>query len=227
MKRSVVLASAVLLVILCGIAYGQGPVHITLWTAPDFKGVYDQTAAGAAYGDFYKYAAEAFMKAHSNVKIDVENVPGADRDAKFSVAIQSQTQPDIYVGAAFVVYDYAHAGLLVPINDIVTAADKTDIPQKVWAQATTKGNIYCFPFYTETCDLALNMSLFKQAGVQPAVSPAPTGIIRWTPQQFRDTLRAIKGKLDGVYPYNFFCGSTQGDTYNVMLLEMFGGKLLD
>jgi multiple sugar transport system substrate-binding protein len=227
MKRRVGLASVVFLVVLSAIAFGQSPIHITLWTAPDFKGVYDPTATGAAYGDFYKYAAEAFMKAHPNVKIDVENVPGADRDAKFSVAIQSQTQPDIYVGAAFVVYDYAHAGLLTPLNDIVAATDKTDIPQKVWSQATTNGNIYCFPYYTETGHLAINMSLFKDAGVKPAVPLAPTGIIKWTPQQFRDTLRAIKGKLAGVYPYNFYCGSTQGDTYNVMLLEMFGGKLLN
>jgi ABC-type glycerol-3-phosphate transport system substrate-binding protein len=63
------------------------PVTLNLWTANDWKGVYDQTAAGANYGDFYKYAARFFTQEHKNVTINVQVVAGADRDAKFSVAI--------------------------------------------------------------------------------------------------------------------------------------------
>jgi multiple sugar transport system substrate-binding protein len=205
----------------------EKPITITLWNAPDFKGIYDPNAQGADYGDLYKFAAEEFKKEHGNVTIEVENVPGADRDAKFSVALQSGTQPDIYIGAAFVVYDYAHNGFLVPLNDIVSEEDKVDIPPKIWAQVTSNGDIYSFPFYTETGHLAINLSLFEQAGVALPIETNPGEIIEWTPEEFRDTLRAIKGKLDGVYPFGFYCGSTQGDTYNVMLLEMFGATLFN
>ena len=120
-------------------------------------------------------------------------------------------------------------GLLVPPNDIVSAADKTDIPPKVWAQATSNGNTYCFPWYTETGHLALNMSLFKEAGHSAG------GRLQSLRDHEVDT-PAIQRHLAGhqgqaerclLYPYNFYCGSTQGDTYTVMFLEMFGGSLLN
>jgi multiple sugar transport system substrate-binding protein len=201
------------------------PVTLNLWTANDWKGVYDQTAAGANYGDFYKYAARFFTQEHKNVTINVQVVAGADRDAKFSVAIQSHTQPDIYIGASFVTFDYAHDGLLVPLNDVITAKDKADIPANIWSQVTANGNIYCYPYYTENGLMAINTDLVKQAGATSLI-PAPdaAGIVKWTPDQFKALLQGVKS-LKGVYPYGYFCGSTQGDTYNVMLLEMFGAKL--
>ncbi|HEY5584747.1 MAG TPA: extracellular solute-binding protein [Ruminiclostridium sp.] len=205
----------------------QEPVKITLWTAPDWKGVYDPTVAGANYGDFYKFAGKDFVKENSNVTVNVESVPGADRDAKLSIAIQSHTQPDIYVGADFTMFDYVHNGLIVPLNDVITDADKQDIPASIWDGVTANGNIYMFPYYTETGHMALNVDLFKQAGAEALIPKGGANtIVRWTPDEFKDALRAVK-KLDGVYPFAFYCGSTQGDTYNILLLEMFGAKLFN
>lgn len=206
------------------------PVTITLWTGPDWAGVWE--ANSGEYGDFYRYAAEEFTKLHPNVTVDIEVVPGAEREEKFTVAIQSQTLPDIYIDADFTLYDYAHAGLLYPVNPIITDEDREDIPTALWDMATTNGNTYIFPFFSETGHLAINLTLCEQYGIDPADYIAqygePDEIGRWTPDEFKALLSALKEVLpEGVYPYGYFCGSSMGDTYNRLFMNMFGGTNFD
>jgi multiple sugar transport system substrate-binding protein len=74
--------------------------------------------------------------------------------------------------------------------------------------------------------------MFEQYGINPADYirnyGGPNEIGRWTPEEFRNLLRAIKPKLpSNVYPYGFWCGSAMGDTYSRLMMTIFGSTNFD
>ena len=202
------------------------PVKLTCWFEAAFRGVYDQTEPGADFGDFHRYVAEEYKKIHPNVDIEVVVVGPQERAEKLSVAVQSNEMPDLMFDTHFALFDYAHAGILLPINDIITPEDREDIPAAAWDNVTLNGNTYMFPFTSEDGHMGLNLDLFEQAGAMDYVPEGEIG--QWTPEEFRDALRALKkGLPEDVYPFVFYCGGPTGDTWNNMLLRMFGAQFFN
>ena len=169
------------------------PVKLTCWFEAAFRGVYDQTEPGADFGDFHRYVAEEYKKIHPNVDIEVVVVGPQERAEKLSVAVQSNEMPDLMFDTHFALFDYAHAGILLPINDIITPEDREDIPAAAWDNVTLNGNTYMFPFTSEDGHMGLNLDLFEQAGAMDYVPEGEIG--QWTPEEFRDALRALKKGL--------------------------------
>lgn len=200
-------------------------VEISAWVGPAWKGVFDATDPSANFGDFHKYAAKKYMDLNPNTKINVEVIGPEERTEKLTIAVQSNTMPEIFFDTPMALFDYAHAGLLVPLNDIVTDEDKADISQATWDDVTIADKIYMFPFNAETGHLAVNVSLFKALGKEN-VLPAGDGMIKWTPEEFKNVLKAVSGQKD-FYPFGVYCGSTAGDTWTNILIRMFGGSFFN
>jgi multiple sugar transport system substrate-binding protein len=204
----------------------EKPVNLTCWFEACFRGVYDQNAEGADFGDFHRFAAEEYKKLHPNTNIEVVVVGPQERAEKLSVAVQSNEMPDLMFDTHFALFDYAHAGVLLPLNDIITEEDRKDIPPAAWDNVTLKGNTYMFPFTSEDGHMGLNLNLFEQAGAMDYVPKGDIG--EWTPEQFRDALRALKkGLPSDVYPLVFYCGGPTGDTWNNMYMRMFGAQFFN
>ena len=239
MKKNIALFCALVLLfttafstISAPLASAEDPVTISLWTSPDWKGVWAGEAETGNYGDFFRYAAEEFMKVNPDIKVSIEVVPAEERSQKLAVGIESGTLPDIYVEGDFTMFDYAHAGLLAPINSIVTDEDKADISTALWDMVTANGDIYMFPFFSETGHLAINLDICEKYGINPKDYIANYGaddeVGRWTPDEFKALLTALKAVLpDGIYPYGFFCGTAAGDTFTRLFMTMYGGTNFD
>lgn len=157
MKRYLVLLLSLCLVLSMGMSYAaaEEKIHLTAWFETAFKGIDDPTAEGAEYGDFMRYVADLYMQQNPNVEIEVVVVSGQERSAKLAVAVQSNEMPDLMFDTHFSLMDYAHAGLLVPLNDIVTEDDRTDIPAAVWDNVTFGEDIFMFPFTSEDGHMAV------------------------------------------------------------------------
>lgn len=198
-------------------------IHLTAWFETAFKGIDDPTAEGAEYGDFMRNVADLYMKEHPEVEIEVVVVSGQERSAKLAVAIQSNEMPDLMFDTHFSLMDYAHAGLLLPLNDIISDDDRKDIPEAVWNNVTYGDQVFMFPFTSEDGHMAINLDLFEQAGCMDYVPKGEIG--EWTPEEFLECLRALKkGLPEGVYPFALYAGSATGDTWTNMLLRMFGAN---
>ena len=204
-------------------AITEEPVNLEVWVSPCWQGVYSPLEENAAYGDFFNAVAKDYMAQHPNVKIDVVVYDTATREEKISTAVQTNTQPNIIFDAPFLLFDYAHAGCYVPLDDIIDDATRADIPESTWKDVSLAGNVYMYPFTAETGHLAINMDIVEKAGCLDLV---PEGdIVAWTPEQFRTLLEGIaKANLEGVYPYVFYCGSTAGDTWTNLELRAFGAQ---
>lgn len=226
MKKYLALFLTLCLLLGATTALAQDKIRLTAWFETAFKGIDDPTAEGAEYGDFMRYVADLYMQENPNVEIEVVVVAGQERSAKLAVAIQSNEIPDLMFDTHFSLMDYAHAGLLLPLNDIVTDEDLADIPAAVWNNVTYDGQIFMFPFTSEDGHMAINLDLFEQAGCMDYVPQGEIG--EWTPEQFLECLRALKqGLPEGVYPFALYAGSATGDTWTNMLLRMFGASFFN
>lgn len=209
-----------------GASSGSGTISskqmtLNLWMTPQWKGVFDQTEKGAADGDFFRYVGGEYSKIHPNVKVNVTVLSGADRDTKLSVALQSGTQPNIFEESTFPMKDFVYQGAVVPIDDIVDEQSKTDIDDSIWKACQVKGKTYFYPFSQTPSFYMINEDVFKKAGLKV---PEKNQIGKWTPDEFVADLKAIKEKVPEVAPFGFYCKNNQADTWNNVLLRMYGSK---
>jgi multiple sugar transport system substrate-binding protein len=202
--------------------YPTKKITLNVWMTPEWKGVFSQTEANAADGDFLKYAGAQYTKLHSNVTVKVTVIAGADRDTKLSVALQSGSQPNMFEESTFPMKDYVYQGAIVPIDDIITASDKKDIDSSVWKSCQVKGKTYFYPFTQAPGYLMINEDMFKKAGL---TVPDAYTIGKWTPDEFLADLQAIKSKVSGVAPYALYCKNNQADTWNNVFMRMYGADL--
>lgn len=207
-----------------GAALSDKEMTITLWTGPNWKGVYDPLEENASFTDFFTKAAADFKAIHPNITLQVELIDPQQRAEKLSVAVQSGTTPHIYFESDFLTFDYAHEGLLEPLNDIITEEDKADIPAAIWDAVSANGDTYLFPFCAETGHLGLNVTMFKEAGAEHLLPEGEIGA--WTPEQFKEALVALS-VLPDVYPFALYCGSPVGDTWTNLMLRMYGAKFFN
>lgn len=199
-------------------------VELELWTGPDWKGIYDSSVEGGDYLDFFRFIKSEFEAKYPNIKVNPVLIDGSQRAEKLSIAIQSGTLPNMYYESDFALSDYAHEGLMVPLDDIVTEEDRSDIPKAVWDSLELGGETYIFPFSAEVGMMGINRSIFKEAGAEALLPDENIGV--WTPEEFQAALEAVSN-VEGVYPFAVFANSQQGDSFTNMLLRMYGGKFVD
>lgn len=228
MKKRVLLLLLMLvaIVISCGgkkeEKKADGPISIDIWLSPQWKGVYSPTEEGADYDSFLKKAAEEFKKENPNVTVNVQVIPGDQRADKLSVAIQTKTLPDAFFESTFAMTQYAHMGVLAPIDDIIDAESKTDIPETIWENVRIGGKTYFYPFAHAPGTLAYNADLFKKAGLDKYIK-GEYEIATWTLEEYEEILKTLKEKLPAdIAPLGLFAKNNQADTWNIAWLRMYG-----
>lgn len=198
------------------------PVNIELWTTPQFMGVFSPDEEGANYDSFYNEAARRFNEIHPNVNITVQVIPGADRDSQLSVALQTDTLPDIFVDSHFVLSQWAHEGVLAPLDDIISDESKEDIPEAIWDNVKIGDTIYMYPFNHNLGTLVYNADMFKEAGLEEYIA-GENEYAQWTLEEYEHILNTLKENLDpSISPMGLFALNNQGDTWNLSWLRMYG-----
>jgi len=209
---------------------GGDNIQLTVWVGNAWKGVYDPQEPGAGLGDFHREMAREYRaKVNPNVFVEVIDISGLDLWEKITVAAQTNQMPDIIFEADFTMFDYAHWGYAVPLNDIIDDKTKNEISPAVWESITFNGNIYCYPFTGECGYYAVNMDLFEKAGALNALPKQDAdGFIRWTPDEFYQALKAVAPLTsEGIYPFSVYCNNQAGDTWMNMTLRMYGAEFVN
>jgi len=176
----------------------DGPVTIDIWLTPQWKGVYDAKEEGADYDSFLKKAAEEFKKENPNITVNVQVIPGDQRSDKLSVAIQTKTLPDAFFESIFAMTQYAHMGVLAPVDDIIDEETKKDIPQAIWDNVQIGGKTYFYPFGNNPGTLMYNADMFKKAGLDKYIK-GEYEIATWTLEEYEEILKTLREKLPQDY----------------------------
>lgn len=201
-------------------------VQLEMWLTPQWKGVQDASEENADYDSFFKKAAEEFTKENPNVEIDVQVIPGEERSNKLSVAMQTETLPDMFFDSTFALSEYAHAGILEPIDDIIDEDAKADIPDSIWENVQIDGKTYFYPFNHNPGTLVYNAEMFKEAGLEEYIGDE-FAIKTWTPEEYKMILETLKEKLPKISPMGLFAKNNQGDTWNLAYMRIFGNQFFD
>lgn len=195
---------------------------VEIWTTPQFQGVYDPTEDGADYDSFLLEAAEQYMDEHPNVNINVQVISSSDRDAELSVALQTDTLPDIFMDSHFVLDQWAHEGVLAPLDDIIDDETREDIPEAVWDNVQIDGDTYMYPFNQNLGTLVYNADMFREAGLDDYIADEHE-YAEWTIEEYEEILEALASETS-VEPMGLFALNNQGDTWNLNWLRMYGNE---
>lgn len=200
--------------------------EVEVWLTPQWKGVYEATEKGADYDSFLTKAAELYQAEHPDVTVKIQVIPGDERDSKLSVATQTNTLPDVFFESSFAMTNYAHQGLLAPLDDVVSEESKKDISKNVWDNVQINGKSYFYPFSQNQGMLAYNVKMFEDAGLSQYITDK-NKIANWTVEDFEKILTTLKEKNSSVAPLGFYAKNNQADTWTMMYLRMFGSSFFD
>lgn len=205
---------------------GDEEVDLEVWLTPQWQGVYDASEEEADYDSFFKEAAKLYMEENENVNIDVQVIPGDQRDSKLSVALDTDSLPNIFFDSTFVLSTWAHQGVSLPLDDIVTDDAKTDISDTIWENMTIEDEVFFYPFAQNQGTLVYNADLFEEAGLEEYIVDE-NEIASWTTDEFTEILTALKENDEDTAPLGFYSMNDQGDTWNMMYLRAFGNPFFD
>lgn len=201
-------------------------LDVEIWLTPQWKGVLSPDEEGADYDSFFKEAAKRYEEENPDVNINVQVIPGEQRSDKLSVAIQTKTLPDIFFDSSFALSEYAHMGVLTPLNDIVDDETRADIPESIWENVTIDDDVYFYPFGHNPGTLVYNADMLKEAGLEEYLGEEYE-IKTWTLEEFQTVLKTLKEKLPDVAPMGLYAKNNQGDTWNISYMRMFGNPFFD
>jgi len=143
-------------------------------------------------------AAKEYMEAHPGITIELPTLENEAFKAKLTTLLQSPDAPDIFTtwgGGVF--YEQAKAGVLRPVDDVISQAAKDQMTAAgVSALTAPDGHLYGTAMDVGEVVLWYNKDLFTQAGVDPASLETWDGFLAGV-QKFKDagiTPIALGGK---------------------------------
>lgn len=129
-------------------------------------------------------------------------------------------QFDVIAIDSVFVPEFAEAGWVVPLDDLLTEAyDVADLPEAVRGLLSRDGKLYGVPVYAEITHLMYRKDLFEAAGLQP---PATMEELESTAKYFMDAgegvaglaMRGLRGNGMNVYIWSEWLRSYGGEYLN-------------
>ena len=207
-QRNVVLAGATsLLITIAGSVAVAGEI---VWWTPNW---------GEARA---KELATKFEAGNPSITIKLEVTVANGLPAKVATALRSGSPPDLIEVQHGWVPEYAQAGLVLPLDDVLR--DKDDYFPAALDYVTWNGKVWAIPYRIETHAVIYNKGAFKAAGLDPDKPP----------QTWSDLVAAAKkltGKTaDGKDQYGFAItgGGEFGNTIfrTLPFIWMNGGSII-
>lgn len=197
------------------------PVEITWWNYPNFATV------DGELGKYEKQMIQAFNQKYPNIKVNVEMISFNGGPEKVNVAIASNSAPDIIFDYPGRITDYARQGIMVDLSGMFSKKDMKDINPTILDACKYNGRIYQYPFNVANFMMAVNKTMFEQAGLSKYL-PLGRKDRLWTTDEFTAALKAIAKARPDVAPFVFYCKTNQGDQgTRTMAINLFGGDVMN
>lgn len=130
---------------------------------------------GGPQGEALKALANKYMKLNPEVTIEIrEGTLGLTDVAAFLAAISAKQTPELLYWDRFTVAEFAARGAFMPLDEFIASSKfiKTkDMYAYALKEASFKGRIYAVPHDAATHGLAINMTHYKEAGLDPSRPP--------------------------------------------------------
>lgn len=190
------------------------PITLTFW---------DHSQQAVDLANAYTKAAADFKALYPNVTVNIETTPYDQYHDKLLTALKGGTGPDIMGLDQPWVPEFASAGVLLPVDDLVTkstAVKQDAFYPSAWDTTLWKGKQYGVPLGVDVWSMLVwNPDLFKAAGLDPK-----------TPPKTWDELLQYAQKLTGNGVFGVALPGAKSEVLSIFM-DMFtysnGGKILN
>ncbi|MEM6836130.1 MAG: sugar ABC transporter substrate-binding protein [Cyanobacteria bacterium P01_C01_bin.120] len=175
-------------------ANSEGPQEVEFWTMqlqPDFT-------------DYFNELITDFEAENPDITVRWIDVPWGDMQSKILTAVSAGTAPDVVNLNPDFASQLASKKAWLPLDDRVSAEDKSLYLDKIWQANTLDGESFGFPWYLTTRVTLYNTEIFAAAGV----TEPPT-----TYEELADVAQQIK---DETGKYAFFISFVPEDAADVL-----------
>ncbi len=151
---------------------------------------------------------DAFQEANPGIEIDFSATPGDQYGAKIQTAIQGGETSDIFGDLEGNIIVRVQAGGDLPFIDLTGKVDVSNLTDSARGQVEVDGVVYGCPLAAYTVGLAINNTVFADAGLTP---PTTWDELKSTAQALKDAGVAapmVLGAKDWVHPYFMYIGLT-------------------
>jgi multiple sugar transport system substrate-binding protein len=192
----------------CGITGASGDVTLKLVAAD-----YGDSKANTTQ-KYWDDLVTAYESQHPGVHVEVSVYSWNDVDRKVKEMVDAGNAPDMAQIGAYA--DYAAAGLLYPVGDVLSIATQADFAVQLAEAGQVNGEQYGMPFAASTRLLFYNKTLFQKAGITPPTT--------WS--ELAADAEALKEQ--GVkYPYALPLGPEEAQAETMQWLLSGGGGYTD
>ncbi|MFT4038098.1 MAG: extracellular solute-binding protein [Thermomicrobiales bacterium] len=175
-------------------AAAQEVVDVTMWgNHPEWKDPMEALIA-------------AFQAANPDVTIDFSATPGDQYGAKIQTALAGGQTSDIFGELEGGIIVAVGKGGELPYADLTDKIDISNLTDSARGQVEVDGVVYGVPLAAYTVGLAINNTVFADAGVEP---PKTWDELKTTAQALKDAGVAapiVLGAKDWVHPYFMYIG---------------------
>jgi multiple sugar transport system substrate-binding protein len=174
---------------------------------------------GTNVESLYAKFKDQFEKENPKIKINLQLQPWDNRYPKMLTALSANKGPDVMFMTPDALIQFASAGVLAPLDDLIPASGWNGFDQSIVDSATYDGKRWYYPIDQEVPVWLYNKTLMKQIGLDPDSPPAT-----WS--DLRTVCEAAKKSGGDITGWGYNASSpTINDTFYPFLYQA-GGRVL-
>lgn len=169
---------------------------------------------------------EEFNTMQPQIRIEAVRLPEGSYNEQVSAAALAGDLPDLLDFDGPNVYNYCWAGHLIPLDDYIPAAMKSDLLPSIVDQGTYGGKLYALGTFDSGLSIWANKAYLNEAGLR-----IPTSIENpWDLDEFNQALARLQALSEVEFAIDFKMNYGQGEWYSYgfsPIIQGFGGDLID
>ncbi len=206
----------------------QEKIELTWWNNPwriRVPGFPEDEAPDGT--EFIEWASKSYMEMHPNVTVTGVMVSNAEYAQKQMAAIAAGTTPNVSKVSGLV--DLTRAGLLVELDDYLTAADKADYVSVALKDSTVDGKVMGFPWNFGNNGMGITNLVYPKMFEDAGVDWKKIVEQGWTMDEFVEIGKKISKDTDGDGQNDIFLTGFQAKSFETdwPYIYNFGGRLLN
>ncbi|MBT8373261.1 MAG: ABC transporter substrate-binding protein [Desulfobacterales bacterium] len=173
----------------------QAEVKVKFWHAMSGKRI-----------ELLKGMAEDFNKTHPGITVEAQYIGSYNETLNKTIsAVKAGTAPHIFQLYEVGTRGMIDAGMIMPIGDLAKPGevDWGDYVDAVMSYYKVDGKLYSMPFNSSTPILFYNKTLFKKAGLDPAMPPETWSQVRKLGKKIMDSGAAEAGITWNLHSWYF------------------------